>query len=577
MNRPSQIQVGNMTYGRLFTADQVGHPSSEEDLSQILYTFSYTDILITLARINLLLQSREDFFRSERCLKENFCSPILLNAINVSRELSRNIIFNRESTLRLFDKSVRISTPHSTRAPDATYDARYDLAKCYLIANGLLEGEHPNFGENLTEEERNALLAALIPAFEYRRDSSPGAHIKYSLVRSKELLEGLRQRTSSTFDVDAIFSQATGLSLQDYQYLILSILSVSLSFSLEDILDGSEIFIDTQRFPDLIPLYDRLLQHTCIPIDELALAIETTPSMPNEFLLLRKYPLMKIAENRIMCIDIGFLLEKLETGVFWIIHRQLNEEESGGGKKIIDLRGEVFEDYAASIIKRALSDTGICAEQYIISPMYDQREQAECTDIAVCGDNTLILLECKAPLLSAKTKFSGDFCTLYDGIKPNAIKGVEQLCTAIQTLGHIDATQRRRVEGIDIPQVRKIYPVLVLSDRMFSFPFMNRFLDSEFQRLATYNDLQAHLEIMPLTVLTIENLESLEPYLSDTPFHAHLDDWITQFYSINKSFPFNEYLRRLREREMRHNTYMEHEARQMHANSEEYFSARGVD
>ena len=577
MNRPSQIQVGNMTYGRLFTADQVGHPSSEEDLSQILHTFNYTDILFILARINLLLQSREDFFRSERCLQENFCSPILLNTISVSRELSRNIIFNRESTLRLFDKSVRISDPHSPRAPDATYDARYDLAKCYLIANGLLEGEHPNFGENLTEEERNALLAALIPSFEYRRDSSPGAHIKYSLVRSKELLEGLQRRTSSTFDMDAIFSQATGLSLQDYQYLVLSILSVSLSYSLKDVLDGSEIFVDTQRFPDLIPLYDRLLQHTCIPIDELALAIETTPSIPNEFLLLRKYPLMKIAENRIVCIDIGFLLEKLETGIFWIIRDQLESEEAGKGKEIIALRGQVFEDYAASIIKRALSDTAACTERYIISPKYDHKEQAECTDIAVLSDDTLILLECKAPLLSAKTKFSGDFCNLYDGIKCNAIKGVEQLWTAIQTLGHTDATQRRRVEEMDIPQVRKIYPVLVLSDRMFSFPFINRFLDSEFQRLVTYNDLQEHLEIMPLTVLTIENLESLEPYLSDTPFHAHLDDWITQFYSINTSFPFNEYLRRLGEREMRHNIYMEHEARQMHANIEEYFSARGVD
>ena len=44
-----------------------------------------------------------------------------------------------------------------------------------------------------------------------------------------------------------------------------------------------------------------------------------------------------------------------------------------------------------------------------------------------------------------------------------------------------------------------------------------------------------------------------------------------------KSFPFNEYLRSLREREMRHNAYIEHETRQMYANIEEYFSARGVD
>ena len=300
MNRQNQIQVGNMVYGRMLTASQVGYPDSEEDLSQILCTFNYTDMLITLARINLLLQSREDFFISEKRLQETFCAPTFLNAISVSRELNRNIIFNRESTLRLLDKSARISDPHSTRAPDATYDARHDLAKCYLIANGLLAAEHPDFGANLTEEERNTLLAALIPGLEYRINSSPGPHIKYSLVRSKELLEGL-EGTCSTFDVNATFSQATGLSLQDYQYLILSMLSTSLNFSL---------FVDRQPSPDLVPLYDRLLQHTCIPIDELASEMETIPSLPNEFLLLRKYPLIKIDETQIMCVDIGFLLEK---------------------------------------------------------------------------------------------------------------------------------------------------------------------------------------------------------------------------------------------------------------------------
>ena len=575
MNPHNQVQVGNMIYRPMLTADRIGYPDSEEDLSQILHTFNYTEILITLARINLLLQSREDFFISERCLQENFCSPIWMNAICASRELRGNIIFSRKSTLCLLDKSARISDPYSTRVPDTTNDARKALARCYLIANGLLEAEPPDFGTDLTEEERNGLLAALIPDLEYRIDSSLGPHVKRSMVRSKELLEGLQG--CSSFDVNEIFSQATGLSLQDYQYLILSILSVASSLSLEEIVEGSELFVDTQSSPVLAPLYNRLLQHAGISINELASEMETTSSSPGEFLLWRKYPLVKVDENRIMCIDLGFLLEKLETGVFWIIRDQLEKERKGGGKKIISLRGKVFEDYVASIIKRALSDTKACAERYIIRPIYAQRRQAECTDIAVYGGDTLILLECKAPLLSAKTKFSGNFCNLHDGIKPNAIKGVEQLWSAIQALGHTDTTQRRQVEGIDIAQVRKIYPVLVLSDHMFSFPFMNRFLDSEFKRFVTCNDLEEHLEIMPLTVLTIEDLENLEPYLSDAPFHVHLYRWITQIFLDNPSFPFNEYLRRLGEGGMRQNTYMEQEVRRMHTDIEDYFLARGVN
>ena len=562
----------------MLTANQVGYPDSEEDLTQILRTFNYTDILIVLARINLLLQSGEDFFMGENILWENFCSRFLRSEID-RRGFVEHIIFNRGSTLRLLSKSAGISDSHSTRAPDTTVDARNDLARCYLIANGLLGTDLPNFGTDSTEEERKELLAALIPDLEYAINSLPRHHVRHSLVRSYEFLRCL-QEAASTFDVNEIFTQATGLSLRDYQYLILSILNMSLNFSPEEILEGG-LFVNTQPSPTLAPLYDRLLQHTCISIDELASEVETTPSLPNEFRSLRKYPLIKIDENQIMCIDIGFLLEKLETGVFWIIRNQLEEERGGRGEEIIQLWGQVFEDYAASIIERGINaQTRSSMERYIIRPKYVQRQQAECTDIAVCGNDTLILLECKAPLLSAQTKFSGNFLHLRKGLKNKIIegKGIEQLWNAIQTLGHTNKKKRRKVEGIDISQVKKIYPVLVLPDRIFSIPLMNGFLDSEFQRFVKYNDLKDHLEIMPLTVLTIANLESLEPYFNDMPFHAHLDQWITQIFNDNKSYPFNEYLRFLREveGEMRQNSYMEQEAEQMHDDIKRYFAAQGI-
>ena len=246
---------------------------------------------------------------------------------------------------------------------------------------------------------------------------------------------------------------------------------------------------------------------------------------------------------------------------------------------MMGLRGQVFEDYVASIVERGINaQTPSSMERFIIRPKYVQRQQEECTDIAVCGGDNLILFECKTPLLSAKTKFSGNFCNLYDGIKPNAIKGVEQLWSAIQTLGHTDTTQRRQVEGIDISQVRKIYPVLVLSDRIFSVPFMNRFLDSEFQRFVRYNDLKKHLKIMPLTVLTTDDLESLEPYLSDKPFHAHLDLWMAQIFLDNRSYPFSEYLRFLKEMEgkVRQNEYIEQEIRRVGDDIDAYLSTWGI-
>jgi hypothetical protein len=186
-------------------------------------------------------------------------------------------------------------------------------------------------------------------------------------------------------------------------------------------------------------------------------------------------------------------------------------------------------------------------------------------------------LECKAPFLSAETKFSREFSEFYKGIKPNVIKGTKQLSTAIQFLGHKDEEKRYKVEGIDISKVKKIYPVLLLPDRLFSLIFMNRFLNAEFQRFIKRNDLQKEIRIMPLTVLTIGDLEDLEPYLCDTPFHAHLNTWITQVFEHNESFPFNQYLRTLMADDMRQNTYMNRQHERIFADLQEYLSSRGVD
>ena len=578
MNQQKQIPVGNLVSIPMLAATQVDYPDSEEHLTEILRSFNYEEVLITLARINLLLQRSDDFSECEKILQKNFCSRLLRGEI-YRKSLTGHIIFNRKSTLRLLSKSASISDPCSTRTPDTTDDAMNELARCYLIANELMDAEKTDSGTDSTEEERKELLAALIPFAEYAINSSPWHLIKNTLVRSKEFLACF-QKVSSTFDVKETFSQATGLTLQDYQYLIFSILGVSLSFSPEEILKGTVLFVDTKPTPVLEPLYDKLLQHASVSIDELAPKAKKTPSLPNEFRLWRKYPLVKINENQIMCIDIGFLLEKLQTGVFWIIRDELEKKSEGKGKEIIQLWGQVFEDYAASIIKRGIdAQTSSSMERCIIRPKYIQKRQAECTDIVVCGSDTLILLECKAPLLSAQIKFSGDSRKIYNNLKTKIIepKGVKQLWNAIQSLGHTNKKKRRKVKGIDISKVKKIYPVLVLPDCTFSFLLMNWFLDSEFQRFVKRNALKKHLEIMPLTVLTIDNLEDLEPYLRDTPLHAHLDKWITQVFYDDKSYPFSEYLYPLIQRNPRQNTHIDQEFERIHADATRYFSSRGLD
>ena len=576
MNQQNPIQIGRLNMGAVLTATDVGYSdSSEERLTQILRTLNYKNALITLARINLLCQLSDNPLENDNILRENFCSRHLRNKINKRKRLAGLIIFNRESTLRLLSKSTSVTDSSSKSAPDSTDDAKKKWANCYLISNESIGPNKNDIRIDSAEEERKNVLVKLISSLEYAITPSAAPALKKKLVRSKEFLERF-QKIPSDFDVNATFSQATGLTLEEYQYLILGIVAAYLRVPPEKFLKSKVLCVDTKPSQDLTLLYEKLLPHTAIPIDELV--EETLPALDNEFLLWRKHPLVKISEDQILCIDIGFLLDKVETGVFWIIRNQREREKKGEGKRIIDLRGEVFEDYVTSIIERGINaQIPSRMETCIIQPEYNQKQQMECTDIAVCGRETLILLECKALLLSAETKLSGDFCKFYNGIKHNAIKGIEQLWNAIQALGHTNTEERRKVEGIDIFRVKKIYPVLVLSDRIFSIPLMNWFLDSEFQCFKNCNNLEDHLKIMPLTVLTIEDLEFLEPYLSDTPFHVHLDKWITQFFKHSDSLPFNEYLRSLMEREVRQNTYMKQEFKKFSDSMKAYFSLQGIN
>ena len=577
MKQRNLMRIGNLVTLPTLTARDVWPQGSNGDLTEILGSYNLADLIISLAQINLFLHRSDHILECDRFLKSKFCSRYLRHKIE-RHKFDEHNVFNRESTLRLLSESVKIANHRAPRARDNVADPGKKLGDCYLVANGLSKAESTESRSELAEEQRKELLAGLMPSWEYAIYTSPWHLIKKSLVRTEEYLECLEQ-VSSMFNANEIFRHATGLTIRDYQYLIFSMLSVVLKFSPEEILEGSALYIDMNPSPSLAPLYDKLLQHTCVSIDELTHGLEAEEkcSIPNEFRFWRKFPLVKSRDNKVFPIDISFLRDKLDTGVFWIIRDQLEEGKEGKGADIIGLWGEVFEDYAASMVQRGIEARRQSRiETCIIKPKYDRREEAECTDIAVHGSETLILLECKAPVLTAQTKFSNNFSDFRHGIRRNVMKGIKQLSNAIQRLGHANESERWDVQGIDMSTIKTIYPVLVLSDRTFSLLFMNRVFNLEFQRLKQCFLLRRNLEVMPLTVLTIDELEILEPYLRDTPFYAHLDKWL-QVRDSNESYPFTEYLHSLMDKELRENTYIDQKWERIFSEIKAYFSAHGLE
>lgn len=411
MNRSNILNMGNIAVGRVISAEQLGLPRTENDLTRIVRTFNYENVLVNLCRINLLFHRSKSIISDERVLKEAFCSGTILNGIDASTKINRDFVFSRHGTLRMLDKCACLSDPDSTKNV-VLVEAMNDFAKAYLIVNGLLDAGFSAQSDSETIEASD-LLVDSIPFQEYATNSAPEVYTKHLTVRSKEFLRML-QEDKSKLDVNDIFYQNTGLTLQEYQNLIFLIFTYYWNFTAEEIC-GQELVTDKSLFfnpngqsDEFTPLYQKLIPLISVSIDDLKNKVDRNPKYVDEFRLWRDRPILKISEDKVICTDFTFLLDKLHTGAFWLFRQKLITNKNDKGV-FGNLWGDVFEDYAASVIKRGLdSHSPSQQEKVIIKAEYNQKRKVECADVAVCGDNTLTLFECKSTILSAECKFSGD-------------------------------------------------------------------------------------------------------------------------------------------------------------------------
>ena len=111
--------------------------------------------------------------------------PFWLATIEGIRRLQGRPIFNRQSTLRLLTECACVSDPHSTFTLERA-DARNNLAKCYLIANSMLD--EGNSSSNTTSEEEfcKQMIADSIPTIEYAINTSLSYRTKLLMVRSAD-------------------------------------------------------------------------------------------------------------------------------------------------------------------------------------------------------------------------------------------------------------------------------------------------------------------------------------------------------------------------------------------------------
>lgn len=219
--------------------------------------------------------------------------------------------------------------------------------------------------------------------------------------------------------------------------------------------------------------------------------------------------------------------------------------------------GDVFEVYVNDRLGEAFPPS---RGRFFRSPMYDRpkaKKDKQAFDAVLDFGDALVVMEHKGKYLKLEAKYSERREVLLPDLDERFGKGVRQLADNIEQVFNIDEARRgelserdgagnpvRSFVGEDGRRVRTIYPVIVVQDFSLRIGFANRWLRNLFAAEMRKRSLDPSL-IRPLSLLTIEDVENVLPYLDSLSFTDVLEEYAKEHEPL---YTFEYIFRELRAR-----------------------------
>jgi hypothetical protein len=493
-------------------------------------------------------------------------------------------LFHRQQLLVMMRRLLTVSADDGELNPnpnDVT-EVRYTLGKVATMISDLLspaEQSEKLIGrtdEDDRERIHDELFAQLLPSSELT--NPPDA--PYSVIRNAEYFKIFESRAGHFMFTDGQslavrFRSLAGLELRRYLMLVYCI------YGYYEVESGSlnNLINDPSRFNiskdttfakmDVTEgEIDALFRLTASDIDELAeasrSAVAASSLLPyygfGEF---RRSPLVYTNETKRIAtvIDMGFLIEKISTGVYHTILSSLEgEDEAQQQDRKNFLRrywGDVFEIYVNDRLHRALN---LRRGHFFRSPIYDcpkLKKGKEAFDAVIDYGDSLVIMEHKGKYLKLEAKYSEKREVLIADLDERFGKGVRQLADNIEVIFNADEEMRgefseRDEEGNvtksftreDAKRVSMIYPVIVVQDFSLRIGFANRWLRNLFESEIGKRAIDRRL-IRPLSLLTVEDVEKVLPYVDKLSFVDILEEYTKEHEPL---YSFEYIFRELRAR-----------------------------
>lgn len=345
------------------------------------------------------------------------------------------------------------------------------------------------------------------------------------------------------------FQELTGLTLHEYYYCLTAIMANYLPREIPEPLgDPKPVIFHEDQFWTTAPHKKEIL------VKFLALESQTAQRLryelwygrneaapenagPFDYRPLRTKPILRSYDGRHIITDPNFITDKLSVGPLFHLSAAIRQKQEGRDKRgLFPAFGKAFEDYSIEILTKMFGGESSVLVKRFSGPFLRERQGREREDKEICdgclNDVTdLALFEIKARWIADDTLEAETEAEYESDLLSKFGEGARQLALAI------DKLQSNAWTPIDqnIDEVKKVFPLLIVYDRLLDTHGHAKFLSTEFASKLAPDSMtdsgwmvKGRWLVAPLTVITIEVLEILESSVRGFSLIQLLSDYASQ-------------------------------------------------
>jgi len=508
-------------------------PEADEVIASIRM-FNRQSTLVLLSRLeaqlflDLFLRKTSETIALQGFLISNFWDDEVLSTAKEKMgqaKLDERIAFHSQQILAMMKWVVRHSLVVGGDEPDKDQTARFTLGRALLKMNSLLLSDtmKTDIAQDRRKPSARGCLRLQLSVGAGNEVSNPPPAIN-AIARSATIFSEILKTTRVPIDLSAALEKAAGLSLETYVDLILGVLANYISRTPKRMIAEPQISVLDPRtfFGSLISpqLTECFWDMETTTIDDLAarLSVQDPLVQHQDFTAFRMKPFVRLDNGNVVCLNPGFVQEKLEAGLFWTIANNLEGEDR---QFAFDAWGRLFEAYVNRLLQTAVDPD---KETYLPHPEFSlKKHHHESFDGILVSGRICAVFECKGGFLPNPAKYADNLENLLSslnrtfGADPRA--GVEQLVRKITQVFAKDEKVRRKLEGIDLSAVSIVVPVMVVQDGYVSSMLTVPWLAKTFRDLMRKSlPLSRNLVWTSLLVVHIEDVETLFEYVRSRSF-----------------------------------------------------------